>query len=139
MILEISTMPTLEGVHVQHRKLSKEELETMAERLSRVEKKEKKEPRAHPMQLKYEFNSKSRKYTERYIRAKKVSSDAQTEYLKALAERCVAKQQQTEAALRQKYLKPLNPNAKKLTKADMEEHMAKVQRLFQGQGVVDKP
>ena len=64
MILEISTMPTLEGVHVQHRKLSKEELETMAERLSRVEKKEKKEPRAHPMQLKYEFNSKSRKYTE---------------------------------------------------------------------------
>ena len=111
----------------------------MAERLSRVEKKEKKEPRAHPMQLKYEFDSKSRKYTERYIRAKKVSSDAQTEYLKALAERCVAKQQQTEAALRQKYLKPLNPNAKKLTKADMEEHMAKVQRLFQGQGVMDKP
>ena len=68
-----------------------------------------------------------------------VSSDVQTEYLKALAERCVAKQLQTEEALRQKYLKPLNPNAKKLTRADMEEHMAKVQRLFQGQGVVDKP
>jgi hypothetical protein len=32
---------------------------------------------------------------------------------------------------RQKYLKPLNPNAKKLTKADLEEHMARVQRLFQ--------
>ena len=69
-----------------------------------------------------------------------VSSNAQTEYLKALAERCAAKQQQTEEALWQKYLKLLNPNAKKLTKADMEEHMAKVQlqRLFQGQGVVDK-
>ena len=60
-----------EGLQAQRRKLSKEELETMAERLSRVETKEKKEPRAHPMQLKYEFDSKSRKYTERYIRAKK--------------------------------------------------------------------
>ena len=40
---------------------------------------------------------------------------------------------------RQKYLKPLNPNAKKVTKADMEEHMARVQRLFQGQGAVDRP
>ena len=56
-----------------------------------------------------------------------------------MAERCIAKQQQTEEALRQKYLRPLNPNAKKLTKTDMEDHMAKVQRLFQGLGVVDKP
>ena len=59
---------------LQHRKLSKEELQVMAERLSRVENKEKKEPKAHPMQLKYEFDRKSRKYTERYIRAKKASS-----------------------------------------------------------------
>lgn len=61
-------------LHLQHRKLSKEELEVMAERLSRVEKREKKEPKAHPMQLKYEFDRKSRKYTERYIRAKKAST-----------------------------------------------------------------
>ena len=204
MCHKVSAMLILQGLQVQHRKLSKEELEAMAERLSRVEKTEKKEPKVHPMQLKYEFDSKSRKYTERYIRAKKaglcrlmlagtqtaykharhtdttlsretdgvgtcgtrwtytvaicllrllaciqdwgrrvlclqVSSDAQTEYLKALAERCVTKQQQTEEALRRKYLKPLNPNAKKLRKADMEEHLAKVQRLYQGQGVVDKP
>ena len=44
----------------------------MAERLSRVETKEKKEQKAHPMQLKYEYDSKSRKFTETYIRAKKV-------------------------------------------------------------------
>ena len=56
----------------------------MAERLSRVEKQEKKEPKAHPMQLKYEFDRKSRKYTERYIRAKKASSaDSCSQGLKA--------------------------------------------------------
>ena len=68
-----------------------------------------------------------------------VTGEAQTEYLKALAERCVTKQQQTEEALRLKYLKPLNADAKRVTKAGMEEHLAKLQRLFQGQGVVDKP
>lgn len=46
-------------------------MEAMADRLSRVETKEKKEKRAHPMQLKYEYDSKSRKYTETYIRTKK--------------------------------------------------------------------
>lgn len=68
-----------------------------------------------------------------------VSKDDQTEYLKALAERCAARQQQTEEALRQKYLKPLNPDAKKVSKAGMEEHLARLQRLFQGQGVEDRP
>lgn len=58
-----------------------------------------------------------------------VSGEAQTEYLKALNERCITKQQQTEEALRQKYLKPLNPDAKKVNKAGMEEHMAKLQQL----------
>ena len=51
----------------------------------------------------------------------------------------MAKQQQTEEALRQKYLKPLNADAKRVTKAGMEEHLAKLQRLYQGQGVVDRP
>ena len=46
----------------------------MAERLSRVETKERKEKKSHPMQLKYDYDAKSRKYTEKYIRAKKVSS-----------------------------------------------------------------
>ncbi len=45
----------------------------MAERLSRVETKERKEKKAHPMQLKYEYDATSRKYTEKYTRAKKVS------------------------------------------------------------------
>ena len=45
----------------------------MAERLTRKEAKEKKELKAHPMQLKYEYDVKSRRYTEKYIRAKKVS------------------------------------------------------------------
>lgn len=45
----------------------------MAERLSKVETKERKEKKAHPMQLKYDYDAKSRKYTEKYIRAKKVS------------------------------------------------------------------
>ena len=167
----------------------------MAERLSRVETKERKEKKAHPMQLKYDYDAKSRKYTEKYIRAKKVSSpgllgvifndtclqcaqtrpakevslwktritafeftsqelhwlkqrldahlqvtgEAQTEYLKALAERCATRQRQTEEALRQKYLKPLNADTKRVNKAGMEEHLAKLQRLFQGQGVVDRP
>ena len=73
------------------------------------------------------------------MRRLQVTGEAQTEYLKALAERCVTKQQQTEEALRQKYLKPLNADAKRVTKAGMEEHLAKLQRLYQGQGVVDKP
>ena len=55
------------------RKLGKEDMQAMAERLSRVETKEKKEEKAHPMQLKYEYDAKSRKYTEKYIRAKKAS------------------------------------------------------------------
>jgi len=54
------------------RKLGKEEMQAMAERLTRKEAKEKKELKAHPMQLKYEYDAKSRKYTEKYIRAKKV-------------------------------------------------------------------
>ena len=45
----------------------------MAERLSRVETTERKEKKAHPMQLKYEYDATSRKYTEKYTRAKKVS------------------------------------------------------------------
>ena len=56
------------------RKLGKEEMQAMAERLSRVETKERKEQKAHPMQLKYDYDAKSRKYTEKYIRIKKVSS-----------------------------------------------------------------
>lgn len=44
----------------------------MAERLTRKEAKEKKELKAHPMQLKYEYDAKSKRYTEKYIRAKKV-------------------------------------------------------------------
>lgn len=43
----------------------------MAERLTRKEAKEKKEVKAHPMQLKYEYDAKSRRYTEKYISAKK--------------------------------------------------------------------
>ena len=55
------------------RKLGKEEMQAMAERLTRKEAKEKKELKTHPMQLKYEYDAKSRMYTEKYIRAKKVS------------------------------------------------------------------
>ena len=54
------------------RKLGKEEMQAMAERLSRIETKERKEKKSHPMQLKYDYDAKSRKYTEKYIRAKKV-------------------------------------------------------------------
>jgi hypothetical protein len=52
--------------------LGKEEMQAMAERLSRVETKERKEQKAHAMQLQYEYDSKSRKFRETYIRAKKV-------------------------------------------------------------------
>ncbi len=39
------------------RKLGKEEMQAMAERLSRVETKERKEQKAHPMQLKYDYDA----------------------------------------------------------------------------------
>ena len=61
-----------------------------------------------------------------------VDVDAQTEYMVALAQRCAENEASKQRALAAKFLQPLT-QAKKIRRQSMEAHLAKLERLFQGQ------
>ncbi|KAK9788312.1 hypothetical protein WJX73_001722 [Symbiochloris irregularis] len=100
-------------------KLEKWQIDEAAERLSKPkERKEEANRKAKAVQLKYEFDKSLRGgkggYKETLVPAKKVTAQAKQDYMVSLAARCQETSQKTKAALKEKYLQPLNPNAKKI-------------------------
>ncbi|KAK9804926.1 hypothetical protein WJX72_012325 [[Myrmecia] bisecta] len=126
---------------VKQNRLSKEAMQGMMERLCTTKTRtDGVKPTA--VQLKYEFDQALRGgvggYHERLVPVKHVTPEEKTQYMVTLAGRCAETRKHTHAKLAERYLQPLATKIKKLSPEEMEEHNKKIERLYQGLGVLDR-